>query len=142
METSLYQDYILDDTLDNDNPNADYIYDSYDDDYDDENYINDNNDNNDRNHHNDYNDNDNDNNFDNDNGNQTIVIIQAIHFGELFACEKTEFCKSAQVLMCLHSVNPCLIYRGGSRFLENHRNESSRSERKIPGERDEIHIGE
>ena len=92
METSLFQDYILDNTLDDETPNGDYINDNYDDD-DDENCINDNNGNNDRNHHNDYNDDDNDNNFDNDNGDQTIVIFQVIHFGELFACEKTEFVK-------------------------------------------------
>ena len=127
VETILFQDYILDDTFDNKTPNGDYINDNYDDDYDDENYVNDNNGNNDCNHHNDYNDDDNDNIFDNDNGNQTIVIFQAIRFGELFACENTEFCESAQILMFLHSVNPCLIYRRGLRFLKNHRNESSRS---------------
>ena len=75
----------LDDTLDNETPNGDCINDNYDD----ENYINDNNGNNDHNHHNDYNDDDNDNSFDNDNGDQTIVIFQAMYFGELFACEKT-----------------------------------------------------
>ena len=127
VETSLFQDYILDDTLDNETPNGDYINDNYDDDYDNENYVNDNNGNNDRNHHNDHNDDDNDNNFDNDNGDQTILIFQAIHFGEPFACEKTEFCESAQILMCLHNVSPCLIYRGGLIFLKNYRNESSRS---------------
>ena len=110
METSLFQDYVLDDTLDNETPNGDYISDNYYGDYDDENYINDNNGNNDCNHNNDYNDADNGNNFDNDNGDQTIVIFQAIHSGELFACENTEFCKSAQILMCLHSVNPCLTF--------------------------------
>ena len=102
-------------------------------------FINDNNRSNDRNHHNDYNDDDNDKNFVNDNGDQTI--FHAIHFGELFACEKTEFCEIAQILMCLHSVNPCLIYREGLRFLKNHRNESSRFERKIHGEREETHVG-
>ena len=84
VETSLFQDYILDDTLDNETPNGDYINDNYDDDYDDENYINDNNGNNDRNHHNDYNDDDNDNNFDNDNGDQTIVIFQGNPFWRTF----------------------------------------------------------
>ena len=64
-----------------------------------------------------------------------------IHFGELFACEKTEFWESAQIVMCLHSVNPCLIYREGLRFLKNYSNESSRSERKIHREREEIHVG-
>ena len=75
VETSLFQDYIIDDTLDNETSNGDYINDYYDDGYNDENYINDNNGNNDHNHHNDYNDDDNDNNFDNDNGGQTIVIF-------------------------------------------------------------------
>ena len=67
--------------------------DNYDDDYDSESYINDNNENNECNHHNDYNDDDNDNNFDNDNGDQAVVIFQAIHLGELFACKKSEFCE-------------------------------------------------
>ena len=118
VETSLSQDYILDDTLDNNTPNGDCgINDNYDDDdYDDESYINDNNGNNNHNHHNDYNNDDNDSNYDNDNGDQTIMIVQAIHFGEAFACEKNEFCESAQILMCLHKVNPCLIYRGGLRL--------------------------
>ena len=80
VETNLFQDYILDDTLDDETPNGDFINDNYVDDYDDENYINDNNGNNDRNNHNDYNDDDNDNNFDNDNCDQAIVIFQAIHF--------------------------------------------------------------
>ena len=143
VETSLFQDYILDSTLDNETPNGDNdINDNYDDDdYDHENYVNDNNGNSDCNHHDDYNDDDNDNNYDNANGNQAIMIFQAIHFGESFACEKTEFCESAQILMCLHSVNPSLIYRGGLRFLKNHRNESSRSLCQIHGEREEIHVG-
>ena len=113
--------------MNNETLNGDYINDNYGDDYDDENYINHKNGNNDRNHHDDYNDNDNNNNFDNNNGDETIVIFQAINFGELFAYEKTEFCKSAQILMCHHSVNPCLIYRERLRFLKNRRNESSRS---------------
>ena len=118
VKTNLYQDYILDDTLDNETPNGDYINDNYDDDDYDENYINDNNGNDDRNQHNDEGNN---NNFENDIGDQT---------------------KSAQILMCLHSVNPCFIYRGALRFFKNHRNESSRSSRKIHGEREEIHVGE
>ena len=84
METSLLQNYILEGTLDNDTPSGDNrINDNYDvyDDYDDERYINDNNWNNNCNHHNDYNDDDNDNNYDSDNGNQTIMIFQAIHVG-------------------------------------------------------------
>ena len=48
-------------------------------------------------------------------------------FGESFVCEKAEFCESAQILICLHSVNPCLIYRGEL----NHRNGSSISLCKI-----------
>ena len=79
------------------------------------------------NHHNDHNDIDNDNNYDNDNGDQKMMIFQAMHFGEFFVCEKTEFCENAQTLMCLRSVRPCLSYRGELRFLKNHRNESSRS---------------
>ena len=46
-------------------------------------------------------------------------------FGESFVCKKAGFCESAQILICLHSVNPCLIYRGELRFLKNHRNGSS-----------------
>ena len=89
METSLFQDYILDGTLDNDTPNRDNgINDNYDDDDDYENYINDNNGNNDCNHHNDYNDDDNDNNYDNDNDDQTIMIFQAIYFKEPFLLVK------------------------------------------------------
>ena len=121
VETSFFQYYILDDTLDNETPNDNYINDNYEDDYDDEIYVNDNNNNNnnnDRNHYNDYNHDDNDNKFDNDNLDQTVVIFQAIHFGELFAFEKTEFCESALILMCLHSVNPGLFYGRGLRFLK------------------------
>ena len=74
------------------NPNGDNgINDNYDD-YDDENYINNKNGNNDHNHHNNYND-DNDNNYDNDNGNQTIMIFQAIHFGEPLLVKKLNFVK-------------------------------------------------
>ena len=39
--------------------------------------------------------------------------------------------------MCLHSVKPCLIYRGELTFLKNHRNESSRSLCKLHGRRGE-----
>ena len=67
--------------------------------------------NNDRNHHNDDNDDDNGNNYDNDNDDQTIMVFQVMHFGEPFACEKAEFCESAQILICLHSVSPCHIYQ-------------------------------
>ena len=93
METSLFQNYILDDTLDNKTPNGGYINDNYDDNYDDENYINDNNGNNDRNHHNDYNHDDNDNNFDNDNGGQTIVIFQATILENFLLAKKLNFVK-------------------------------------------------
>ena len=75
-----------------------------------------NNENNDRNHHNNHNDDDNDNNYDNNNGDQTIMIVQTMHFGEPFVCEKAEFCESAQILIYLHSVNSCLIYRRKLRF--------------------------
>ena len=118
METSLCRDYILDDTLDKDTPNDDNGINGINDD---ENYNYDNNGNNDSNCHNDHNDYDNDNNYDNDNGDQMIMIVQAMHFGEsFFLCEKAEFCECAQILICLHSVNPCLIYREELRFLKNH----------------------
>ena len=97
------------------------------------NYNHGNNKNNDRNHHINHNDDDNDNNYDDDNGDQTIMISQEMHFGEPFVSEKAEFCESAQILICLHSVNPCLIYRRKLRFLKNHRNGSSRSLCKIEG---------
>ena len=84
VETSLFQDYILDDALDNETPNGDYINDDYIDDYDYENHINGSNGNNDHNHHNNYNHDDNDNNFDNDNGDQTIVIFQGNPFWRTF----------------------------------------------------------
>ena len=121
METSLFRDYILDDTLDNDTPNDDSgindimltkiiimrIIEI------------------------DHNNDDNDNNYDNSNVDQTIMIFQAMHFGESFVCGKAEFCESAQILICLHGVNPSLIYRGELRYLKNHRNGSSRSLYKI-----------
>ena len=103
------------------------------------NYYHGNNENNDRNHHNNHN-NDNDDNYDNDNGDQAIMILfQAMHFGEPFVCEKAEFCESAHILICLHSVKPCLIYRRKLRFLKSYRNESSRSIYKIE-EGEVIHI--
>ena len=103
VETSSFRDYILDDTLD-DTPNADNGVNN---DSDNGNYNHD-----DCNRHNDHNDDDNDNNYDNDNGDQTIMIFEAMDFGESFACKKAEFCESAQILICFHSVNPSLIYRG------------------------------
>ena len=130
-EASSFPVYILDDALDNDTPNDDNGINDNDDD--DENYINDNNGNNDRNHHNGHHYDDNDNNYDNDNGDQTIMILQTMHFGEPFICEKAEFFESAQILMCLPSVNPCLIYREELRFLKNHRHGSPRSLCKIVG---------
>ena len=86
-----------------------------------------------RNHHSYHNDYDNDNNFDNDNGDQTMMIFQAMRFGEPFVCEKTKFCESVQILMCLHSAKPCLIYRGELKFSKNYRNKSSRSLCKLHG---------
>ena len=74
VETSLFREYILDDTLDKDTPNDDNGINGINDN---ENYNYDSNKNNDCNRHN---DDDNDNNYDNDNGNQTIVIFQAMHF--------------------------------------------------------------
>ena len=131
METNLLVDYIPDDTLDNDTPNMDNgINDN--DDY--ENYINDNNINNDCHHHNDHNDDDNDNNHDNNDGDQTIMIFQAMHLGESFVSEKAKLCESTEILICLHSVNLCLVYKGDLRFLKNHRNRSSRSLCKIERE--------
>ena len=103
------------------------------------NYYHGNNENNDRNHHNNHNNDDNDENYDNDNGDQTIMIFQAMHFGKPFVCEKAEFCESAHILKCLHSVNPCLIYRRKLRFLKNHRNRSPRSLYKTE-EGEVIHI--
>ena len=59
------------------------------------------------------------------------MIFEAMDFGESFVCEKAEFRESAQILIRLHSVNPCLIYRGELRFLKNHRNGCSISLSKI-----------
>ena len=89
-------------------------------------YNHNNTENNNCNHHNNHNDDDNNNNYDDDNGDQTITIFQAMLFGEPFVCEKAEFCESVQILICLHSVSPCLIYRRKVEFLKNHRNGSSR----------------
>ena len=106
------------------------------------NYCYGNNENNDRNHHNNHNNDDNDDNYHNDNGDQTIMILfQAMHFGEPFVCEKAEFFESAHILICLHSVNPCLFCGRKLRFLKNHRNGSSRSLYKIE-EGEVIHIAE
>ena len=81
VETSLFRDYIVDDTLDKDTPNDDNGINGNNDD---ENYNYDNNGNNYYNSHNDHNDDDNDSNSDNDNGDQTIMIFQTMHFGEYF----------------------------------------------------------
>ena len=70
-----------------------------------------------------------------------MILFQAMHFGEPFICEKAEFFESAHIPICLHSVNPCLIYRRKLRFLKNHRNGSSRSLYKIE-EGEVIHIAE
>ena len=56
-------------------------------------------------------------------------------FGKSFVCEQVESCESAQILIYLHTVNPCLIYRRGLRFLKNRRNDSSRSLCEIEGGR-------
>ena len=69
----------------------------------DENHIIDNNQNDDHNDHIDHNDDDNDNNFHNGNGDQTIMILQAMHFGEPLVCEKARFSESKQILRRLHS---------------------------------------
>ena len=57
------------------------------------NYDHDNNENNDRNHHNNHDDDDNDNNYDNDNGDQIIIIFQAMHSVELNFEKKVNFVK-------------------------------------------------
>ena len=59
-----------------------------------------------------------------------------MHSGEPFVYEKTEFYEKAQMLMCFHSVNSCLIYRRELRLLKNHRNKSSRSLCKTHGWRE------
>ena len=69
------------------------------------------------------------------------MMFQAMHFGEPFVCEKAEFSEIAHILICLHSMTPCLIYRRKLRFLKNHRNGSSRSLYKIE-EGEVIHITE
>lgn len=113
MKTSLSKDYVLDDTLVDDPPVADN---DVNDDNDDEHYSYDINENNYGNHLNDYNNDDNDNNYDKDNDDQTIMIFQTMHFVELLICEKAAFMAFThiymhrQILLCLHSVNPCLIY--------------------------------
>ena len=56
-----------------------------------------------------------------------------MHFGE--------FRESVQILICLYSVNPCLIYREELILLKDHRNGSSRSLCKIEAG-EEIHIAE
>ena len=89
MKTSLFPDYVLDDTLDVDTPNGDN---GINDNNDDENCNYDKNENNDSNHLNDNNnDDDNNNNYDNDNDDQTIMIFQTLHFVEPFICEKADF---------------------------------------------------
>ena len=56
-----------------------------------------------------------------------------MHFREPFVCDKAVFCENAQTLMCLHGVNPYLIYMGELRFMKNHRNGSSISSCKTDG---------
>ena len=125
--TSLFADYILDDTLDNVTSNGNNGINDNDDD---EIYINHNYGNNDFIDHNDHND-DNDNNYGNNNGGQTTMILQAMYLGEPFVCEKVGFCESAQILMSLHSVIPCLIYTEELRFSKKYRNGTSRSLCKV-----------
>ena len=86
MKTSLFPDYVLDDTLDHDSADGDN---GINDNNDDENYNYDNRENNDGNDFND-NNNNNDNNYDNDNDDQTTMIFQTMHFVEAFICEKAE----------------------------------------------------
>lgn len=111
--TSLLPDYVPYDTLDDDTPDGDN---GNRDNNDDENHNYDNNENNVGNHLNDDNDYDNDNKYDNDDDDQTIMIFQTMHFVELLICEKAAFMAFThiymhrQILLCLHSVNPCLIY--------------------------------
>ena len=81
VETSLFQECILDNALDNDTPNGDNGIKDNDDD---QNYINDNNGNNDHNHHHDYNDGDHDKNYHNDNEDQRKMNFKTMHFGEPF----------------------------------------------------------
>ena len=96
VKTSLFPDYVLEDTWDDDNPDDDN---GINDINDGENYNYDNNDNNDGYHLNDNNDGGNDNNYDSNNDDQTIMIFQTIHF--LF----TRVYGHREVLVCLHSVN-------------------------------------
>ena len=87
LKVSLFPDYDLEDTLDNDIPDVDN---GINDNNDDENYNHDDNGNNHGIHHNDNNDDDNnDKNYDKDNSGQTIMILQAMDFGEPFSDEKT-----------------------------------------------------
>ena len=94
MKTSLFPDYVLDDTLDDGTPDGDN---GINDNNDDENYNYDNNENNDSNdlngnNNNNNNNNDNsNNNYDNDNDDQPIKIFQTMHFVEPVICEKAEF---------------------------------------------------
>ena len=97
----MFPDYVLDDTLDDDAPDDDN---GINDNNDDENYNYYNNENNGGDQLNDNNDDENANNYDNDNDGQAIMIFQTIYF--LF----THVYVNRQILVCLHSVNPCLIY--------------------------------
>ena len=115
--------YILDDILDDDTTDNDNgIIDKNDA----ENYDHDNSKNNDGNNHNDNNDDDNDGNYDNDNGDLTIMIFQAIHFGETYICQTSEF--SAHTHICMHKFvcthvfivwNPFLLIEGAVIFQKS-----------------------
>lgn len=98
MEPTLFPYYILNDILDDDTTDGvngiidNNVTENYDHD--------DTNKNNDGNNHNDNNDDGNDGNYDNDNGDLTIMIFQAIHFGETYICQTSEF--SAHTHICMH----------------------------------------
>ena len=92
MKTSLFPDYILSNTLNDDTSDGGH---GINDNNGDENCNYDNNKNNDSNDLN--NNNDKDNNHDNDNDDQTIMIFQTMHFVEPFTFEKAEFLAFTQI---------------------------------------------
>ena len=99
VEPTFFPYYILNDILDDDTTDGvNGIIDNNDT----ENYDHDTNKNNDGNNHNDNNDDDNDSNYDTDNGDLTIIIFDAIHFGETYICETPEF--SAHTHICITQI--------------------------------------
>ena len=100
VEPTLFPYYILKDILDDDTTDGvngiidNNVTENYDHD--------DTNKNNDGNNHNDNNDDDNDSNYDTDNGDLTIIIFDAIHFGETYICEKPE--SSAHTHICITQI--------------------------------------